>query len=390
VNLSQAQPIASLEELRLHLQFALGLELSTIPPYLCALYSIVEGENSEAVEAIEGVVIEEMLHLTQAANVLNAIGGAPTPRPGDGPNGGTTIPRYPTKVAFIDRIPEVHLLPFSRDAIDTFIAIEEPLEARRPATAVRADQYDSIGAFYEAIETGLRDLCSPEVFAEASVTRAGCQVPPHLYYGGAGGLIEVVDLDSALAALGQIVRQGEGVPVEVLRETAVQHLAPVSGAPGATDAPVIDQDVQMYGWRMYSHYARFKEIREGRHYRPDQLVGQAPAGDVLPVDWHAVLPMTPDPKAEDYDGEYGEAMAACNRTYSGLVDTLYRCFNGEPDLLEAAVFAMYDLKYQAIALMKVPSPLDPARTLGPAFEYQPVGGTRRVPGPAVAARPTTR
>ena len=54
------------------------MEHSTIPPYLWALYSIVPGRNSEAVEALSTVVVEEVLHLTLAANLPNAVGG-----PGD-------------------------------------------------------------------------------------------------------------------------------------------------------------------------------------------------------------------------------------------------------------------------------------------------------------------
>lgn len=379
MKLSQAHPIATLDELRYHLQFAIGLELTTIPPYLCALYSIVEGENVEAAEAIQSVVMEEMLHMTQTANVLNAIGGAPTPYPEGGPDGLSPIPTYPTKVSFIDRIPEVHLLPFSREALDTFIAIEEPMEPRRPLPASGAvdagaapdGQYDSIGAFYEAIEDGLRRLCPEEVFVEAKRTRAGCQVPPHLYYGGAGELIEVGDLDSALTALRQIVRQGEGIPVEMMRQTAAAHLMPVPGSPRALeDVRVVDRDTTTFGWKMYSHYARFKEIREGRHYQPDQLVEEKPAGDLLPVDWHAVLPMTPDPRAEDYGGEYSAAMRACNVAYSGLVDRIYGAFNGDPASMEAAVSAMYDLRYRILALLQTPCPLHPALRLGPAFQYR--------------------
>ena len=56
--------ITSLESLREHLQWAIELEHSTIPPYLCALYSIEPGRNLEAVEVISSVVVEEMLHLT--------------------------------------------------------------------------------------------------------------------------------------------------------------------------------------------------------------------------------------------------------------------------------------------------------------------------------------
>lgn len=40
--------IASLESLREHLQWAIELEHSTIPPYLGALYSIEPGRNFEA------------------------------------------------------------------------------------------------------------------------------------------------------------------------------------------------------------------------------------------------------------------------------------------------------------------------------------------------------
>lgn len=70
-------PIATVEQLREHLQTAIELEHSTIPPYLCALYSIHAGTNQAAVEVVHSVFIEEMLHLSLAANLLNAIGGKP-------------------------------------------------------------------------------------------------------------------------------------------------------------------------------------------------------------------------------------------------------------------------------------------------------------------------
>lgn len=40
--------ITSIESLREHLQWALELEHATIPPYLCALYSIKKGHNVES------------------------------------------------------------------------------------------------------------------------------------------------------------------------------------------------------------------------------------------------------------------------------------------------------------------------------------------------------
>ena len=68
-----------LKKLKQHLQTAMLLELSTLPPYLCAMWSI-HGTSEHAVHVkkfILTIVQEEMLHLSMACNILNAIGGSP-------------------------------------------------------------------------------------------------------------------------------------------------------------------------------------------------------------------------------------------------------------------------------------------------------------------------
>jgi len=359
--------IITLDDLRDHLQYAIGLELTTIPAYLCALYTITPGANSAACEVIQSVVLEEMLHMSLAANVLNAIGGAPATGPvGGGPS---PVPVYPATVPFIEAMPVIRLQAFSRAAVDDFLAIERPADADAPAAG---DRYGSIGAFYAAIEAGLRALATPEVFRQGRETRAGCQLGSAHYYGGAGTLLEVTSLDSALEAVAEIVREGEGVSRQVLGQTAHEHLLGGARTPGRLGAPydVDDMDRLPFGWKMYSHYARFSEIRAGRYYRPDQLVGDKPAGDILPVDWRAVRPMTSDLNAEAYRGTWAyQPMAACNETYTALVDTIYRAFNGQPGLLGDAVARMYELKYQITALLSMPSPAESGRVLGPGFEY---------------------
>jgi hypothetical protein len=98
--------ITSLESLREHLQWAIELEHSTIPPYLCALYSIEPGRNLEAIQVISSVVVEEMLHLTLAANLLNAVGGRPQlaiPK---------MLPGYPRPLPHSDRSFEISLFRF--------------------------------------------------------------------------------------------------------------------------------------------------------------------------------------------------------------------------------------------------------------------------------------
>src|SRR5271155_84563 len=69
--------IKTLDQLRTYLNKAMQLEHATIPPYLTALYSIHPGTNSDAAHILRVVAVEEMLHLTLAANVLNAVGGKP-------------------------------------------------------------------------------------------------------------------------------------------------------------------------------------------------------------------------------------------------------------------------------------------------------------------------
>ncbi|MDT7783362.1 MAG: hypothetical protein QOF58_1781, partial [Pseudonocardiales bacterium] len=145
-----AAQIETLEDLRRHLQWAIELEHATIPPYLCALYSLDPGRNAVATQVVGGVFAEEMLHLALAANLLNAVGGEPkldTPE---------LLPPYPHPLPHGDKSVHVHLAPFGPDALELFLRIEQPASADAPA---EADGYETIGQFYAAIEAGIRALC---------------------------------------------------------------------------------------------------------------------------------------------------------------------------------------------------------------------------------------
>ena len=103
----QVEPITDVARLRAELQTAIQLEHATIPPYLCALYSLHAGRNREVAERIESVVMDEMLHMVQAANVLNALGGTPQlTAPG-------FVPRYPATLPHSDGRVVVSLRRFS-------------------------------------------------------------------------------------------------------------------------------------------------------------------------------------------------------------------------------------------------------------------------------------
>src|SRR5690348_11011843 len=142
-------PIKDIASLRRHLQWAIELEHSTIPPYLTALYSLHPGKNDEARGVILSVAIEEMLHLTLAANVLNAVGGVPHL---DHPS---FLPSYPTYMTHSNKAFKVPLGKFSKETLAVFLQIEKPIAH---SGLPEDDNYETIGQFYEAIEDGLRHL----------------------------------------------------------------------------------------------------------------------------------------------------------------------------------------------------------------------------------------
>src|SRR3989442_973284 len=117
------EEIDTMASLRRHLQIAIEIEAATLPPYLCALYSIKDGHNQEAAAIVRSVLIEEMLHLALAANVLNAIGG--TVRL----NHAFMVPRYPVTLPHSEGDFLVGLGPLSKGAIETFMQIERPGKA---------------------------------------------------------------------------------------------------------------------------------------------------------------------------------------------------------------------------------------------------------------------
>jgi len=112
--------IANVKQLREYLQAAMQLEHATIPPYLTAAYSAKIEANKPSIDIVLAVAKEEMLHLTLAANLLNAIGGQPDLiSPG-------FVRSYPTYLPTGQDDFDVSLEKFSDHALKTFLAIERP------------------------------------------------------------------------------------------------------------------------------------------------------------------------------------------------------------------------------------------------------------------------
>jgi hypothetical protein len=333
--------ITTLEDLCEHLQWAIELEHSTLPPYLCALYSLDEARNQEAAQIVSSVLMEEMLHLTLAANLLNAVGGSPVL---DAPR---MLPDYPTTLPHGDRTIEISLLPFGLEAIELFLSIEKPSSASAPP---ESEYYETIGQFYAAIESGLRALCADLGDRAVFVGDPARQIDADFSYGGSGRVIAVRDLDTALAALREIVEQGEGL----------EH------------HDVWDEDHQMFHPERdeVAHYFRFQELKLGRRFRRGDTPHTGPTGEWMAVDWDGVRPMRPNSRTSQQAPGSAIRLAQdeFNHTYCTLLHLLERAFNGRPQTLSDAVDVMYALKGQAQALMQMPTE-DGVAVAGPTFEY---------------------
>ena len=330
--------VASLQE---HLQWAIELEHSTIPPYLCALYSMEPGRNSEAVEVITSVFLEEMLHLTLAANLLNATGGQSRLY--------TTqmLSGYPRALPHSDHSFEISLFRFGHDALETFLKIEQPsLRNSLP----EGDSYETIGQFYEAIKQGVRYLSLQLGESNLFCGDPARQVTDEHIYTGGGHIIAVNNLATALAALDEIVEQGEGA----------EHVEVWDG----------DADVFHPERDQVAHYYRFQELKYGRRYRRGDTPRSGPTGDPIAIEWDAVRPMRTNPRTSDHalGSPIRIAQEKFNRSYCGLLHLLENAFNGVPQMLASAIGSMYGLKAQAQALMQMPTE-DGVETAGPTFEY---------------------
>ena len=318
-------------DLARYLQRAIELEHATIPPYLTAMYSLIPGTNDEIAALIRSVVIEEMSHMTIAANILVAIGGQPRI------NHPAFIPAYPGPLPM--GIGEGLIVPikaFSLDLVrDVFMKIEEP-ENPIPiptfgATAVEPD-YATIGEFYTAIRDKI-DALGDSIFTVGPERQV-------LSWFGADVLWPIVDARSADQALAVVETQGEGT-----------HADPFESG----DVP--------------AHYYRFGEIAHGR-----KLIrttdGYAYGGDLVPFDPAGVYPMIDNPCPADYPA--GSHLAQLSETfsfgYSNLLNVLHRGFNGAPRAIDSAIGLMYQLRLTAQTLMATPVGQG-TRTAGPVFRY---------------------
>lgn len=321
------------EELHDLVNDAIRLEHATIPAYLSAYFSLMPGTNQAIADIIRGIVIEEMLHMSIAANLLIAIGGAPKI---DDP---AFIPTYPGTLPMnVGHGVVVGLEPCSGRLIQTFMQIEEPEQPLVFEAALdAAEPVATIGAFYQELLDKLQSLGAGAFIGDFERELTGTR-----WF--TDELQPITDFESAKSAVEIIVVQGEGT----------------------TQSPN-DAEGEL------AHYYLFSQIAEGR------LLVQAPngawsySGAPISIDSSGVYPMAKNARSADYaQGTRARQVAdVFNMTYSDLLRALHRTFNGEKGQIDTAMGLMYDLRFAAQDVLGTPNPNGPG-VCGLPFEYAAV------------------
>jgi hypothetical protein len=287
---------------------------------------------------ITEVIFEEMMHMTLACNILNAIGGQPMIADRN------FIPKYPGTLPMgVAGELKMGLRRYSKALIEnTFMKIEEPETIlhipERPRPAAIAEPI-TIGQFYAGIRARIDG--HPELFTDAD--------PERQVSGQLSGDFAVVDVDSALLAIDTIVEQGEGT----------------------TKSPLdLQKDV--------AHFYAFEQFSKGMRIVHDDAseftVSFDPAQPITIDDDADVIAMVDDPPLVTYDAADARAeelSAKADKLYSDLLRGLHRGFNGDKTGVDEAVTKMIGLQRAVKNLLKVQLTAGPfaGQFAGPRFRF---------------------
>jgi len=314
----------TLDDLKMGLQAAVELELSTLPPYLCGMWSIKSGTGN-VYNLIRSVVIEEMLHMGLACNMLTAIGGNPTIDK-------STMPTYPGGLpgGVIPGL-TVSLAGLSKDQIkNIYMEIEYPENGPiDPDDASKLPrENNTIGQFYDHILAAFQAL-------NPTFTGSNQNTDPRL----SSGLFAINNLSDVAIAINTIKDQGEGTST-----------SPEDGEPGDELA----------------HFYTFSEIYHGHKLVQQDGVWQF-TGEAIEFPVVYPIPEIPHGGYPDAASDVREALDAFNTKFSTLLSQLQSAWGagGKADL-QQAIGTMFALKGLATAIMAFELP-DGSGVYGPEF-----------------------
>jgi hypothetical protein len=333
--MSNAAMLATLQD---DLQTAVQLEQATLPPYLCAYWSIIPSATSAgaqaASKALQTVIREEMIHLAIACNILNATGAQPSL---NGSNPNHPVPSYPGPLPGHSKTSNpfvVGLGPLSPSSVGIFLDIELPRydDPVRPTGG-----WATIGEFYDEIIALCKHLSDSD-FQSTTNGQASDESNPVLdengYYQGPGGgtIYRINSVDGAVMGMQEIVLQGEGV--KSWHRDDPNELA---------------------------HYYQFQKI----------LKSMQPGGDWTDYakEIYAMAP-NPSERLSQFPPSAIQLNNQVNSIFSQLLDQLHTAFNSTaPDTgLQTAITTMLEFQTPAQQLMQIPLTQGHGNC-GPTFVY---------------------
>ena len=317
----------TLEAIQEQLKMAVQLEFYTIPLYITSLYSIIEHHNKDAYLAIREVVMQEMLHFVQAANILIATGGNLTIDDRD------FAPEYPHKglPGGVHSNLEISLQNYNLEHVhNTFMMIELPIPHKRKLD----DPFVlyTIGMFYDEIITCINNskALGNDIFADNHGNKELQVTWPWGTPPKAVGTVHIInDTNSAIEGINEIIEQGEGA--------------------GYLDPNQIDTGE-------YAHYYRFEELVCQNRLRRVDNKNYAFDGAPIVYDKFGVYPMYIPNKDDGFlpNSDCYTLAKSFHGVYRSLLRVLDKTFNGEPQRITEAVELMESLLVHAKRCLSTP------------------------------------
>ena len=334
----------TVETIKQRLQSAIDVEFATVPVYLTSMYSIIQGQNVEIYKRIRSVVIQEMQHMIQAANILIAIGGKPIIDSKD------HVPSYPGPLPW-GVLPnlKVTLEKLSRQHVyEVLMGIEVPhnisLDSDNPEIF-----NDTIGQFYKEVQECIEDLKDRDIFNQ-SLAEKQMEWP---WDAPSVGTVRIVkDHTTAIEAIQNVMDQGEGA----------SPLDPSMGS-SAIEPPFL------------AHFYNFEEIVCQKHLVLNEKGRFCYNGDPIPFDPAGVWPMQPNPGKDKIPPDTNCYTAARNfhGAYRALLKKLQEVFDGNTKGMKDSIALMYTLAVHGHKVMQVniqDRQKDRNETCGPVWDYE--------------------
>ena len=314
-----------LDVIKRGLRRALQIEFATIPPYLTALWSIIDQAHPVA-KSIRAVAHEEMLHLSLLCNLLSALGERPVLT-------GSIMPRFPSRLpGGVHQELELRLEGYGPSALQTFMEIErpeKPIMIIGEPSEVFPEEDTTIGEFYQALLELIKKLNPP--------------LDPKRQIAGPFTWFVMTKLDHVEEAITLIMAQGEGA-----------RGVPFSRYP-----------------RYLSHYYRFKSLAMLRELHWDERASALCKGPAIPSPpVFTLAPASPS----GYGSAAPRALRIANdrfeESYSKMLRLLEASWleGGDKSFIRA-MEQMFELGTHAQTMMRIGTP--DGRGYCPCFGYRP-------------------